>query len=133
MNDNSDREEPLKARRVLSGVELKKLAVGHGFSVDETTGERMIRALQDIVDVLEQRWAELEKLGSAPPLSTTATARWISQRTVATAGDEYGLLTRLRQARDELPQYIEAIRAAKRGYAETETEHRKVIDGLSPS
>lgn len=136
MTDNSDQVEPaplLAMSRVLSGVELKKLAAGQGFSVDDTTGERMIRALQDIVDLLEERWATLEKLASNPPLSVTATARWTAQRTVSTAADEYGLLTQLRQARDELPQYIEAIRTAKRGYSETEAAHRKVIDGLSPS
>ncbi|WP_024877339.1 hypothetical protein [Saccharomonospora piscinae] len=120
-------------QRMLSGVELKELANGRGFAVDETTGDRMIQALQEIVDALEQRWAALEKLGTAPPLSTTATAQWVAQRTVSTAADEAGLLTQLQRARQELPQYIEAIRAAKRGYAEVENAHQGRLDGLSPA
>ncbi|WP_197321686.1 hypothetical protein [Saccharomonospora sp. NB11] len=119
--------------QTLSGVQLKRMAAGQGFSVDDTTGDRMIRALQDMVDLLEERWSMLEKLATNPPLSLTATAQWTAQRTVATAADEHGLLTQLRVARDELPQYIEAIRAAKRGYSETEAAHQKAIDGLSPS
>ncbi|EHK88320.1 hypothetical protein ACWGRK_18555 [Saccharomonospora azurea] len=133
MNVNDDGDQAMVFTRTLSGLELKRMATGQGFSVDDTTGERMIRALQDMVDLLEERWSTLEKLATNPPLSVSATAQWTAQRTVATASDEYGLLTQLRAARDELPQYIEAIRAAKRGYSETEAAHQKSIEGLSPS
>lgn len=115
-------------RRALSGIELKELAESGGFAVDETTGERMIRALEDMIDALNERWAALEKLGSVPPLSTTATANWVAQHTVNTASDDRGLLTQLQRAREELPQYVEAIRAAKRSYADTEGATRSHLD-----
>lgn len=118
-------EQPA-ARRVLSGVELKRLAHNGGFTVDETTGERMIKALEEIIDTLNTRWATLQMLGQSPKLSSTSTARWVAQHTVSTASDERGLLTQLQSARAELPQYVEAIREAKRRYSDTEdgTQHR---------
>ncbi|WP_228713751.1 hypothetical protein [Prauserella endophytica] len=120
----------MAARRALSGVELKQLADRGGFAVDETTGDRMISALEDMIDALNERWAALEKLGTAPPLSTSATAQWVAQHTVRTASDDRGLLTQLQRAREELPQYVEAIRTAKRRYAETESGTRAALDGF---
>lgn len=127
-------EETVRARtRMLSGVELKRLVADGGFTVDETTGERMIKALEDMIDALNARWAALEKLGASPPLSTTATARWVAQHTMHTASDDRGLLTQLQRAREELPQYVEAIREAKRRYADTESSARGALDRFTDS
>jgi hypothetical protein len=104
------------ARHSLSGTELKTLAAHGGFAVDETTGDRMIQALQGIVDSLESRWSALQQFQQSPPMSTTATARWVSDLMVHTATDDRGLLTQLQQARSELPTYIEAIKVAKSNY-----------------
>lgn len=120
-------------RKAASGTQLVKLARAGGFTVDEDTGERMIRALEDMLDALEKRWAALEKLGETPKLSSTATAQWVAQHTVRTAGDEHGLLTQLRRAREELPHYIEAIRTAKRRYAETEGTTVDTLYRVGPS
>lgn len=117
----------------LSGRALKDLADSGGFTVDENTGDQMINALEEMLDALERRWAEIEKLGTAPPLSTSSTGKWVAQHTLHTASDERGMLTQLRAAREELPQYIEAIRAAKRAYAGTESGVRTDLDGLSPA
>ncbi|MDQ0383106.1 hypothetical protein [Amycolatopsis thermophila] len=95
---------------------LKRLATEGGFAVDEQTGEKMIQALQGIVDALEARWSALQAFGQAPPMSDTATARWVSDTMVKTASDERGLLTQLERARAELPTYIEAIRLAQKNY-----------------
>lgn len=100
----------------LSGTELRTLAVNGGFAVDETTGDKMIQALQGIVDSLESRWSALQQFQQSPPMSTTATARWVSDLMVHTATDDRGLLTQLQQARAELPTYIEAIKLAKSNY-----------------
>ncbi|PRX51307.1 hypothetical protein B0I33_101460 [Prauserella shujinwangii] len=121
------------AVRALSGVELKRLADSGGFAVDETTGDRMIRALEEMIDTLDARWAALQKLGTVPPLSTTATARWVARHTANTATDDRGLLTQLQRARAELPQYVEAIRAAKRRYADAETGARTSIERVARS
>ncbi|RZQ61921.1 hypothetical protein [Amycolatopsis suaedae] len=103
-----------------SAVRLKQLAVDGGFRVDEHTGDRMIRALEDTLDSLETRWDSLQKLGTSPPMSSTATANWVSGHMVNTATDGSGLLTRLLEARSEIPTYIEAIRLAKRNYRESD-------------
>ncbi|MEU6646049.1 hypothetical protein ABZ863_26355 [Saccharomonospora sp. NPDC046836] len=129
----SKQQAPTQTARMLSGTELKQLAERGGFAVDETTGDRMISALEDIIDALNERWAELEKLSSPPPLSISATAQWVTQHTVNTAADDRGLLTQLRRAREELPQYIEAIRVAKHRYAETESGTRTTLDGFKPA
>ncbi|GAA4670562.1 MULTISPECIES: hypothetical protein [Amycolatopsis] len=109
-------------QRMLSGVELKQLAKDGGFAVDEHTGDRMIQALQDIIDSLEARWSALEQFQQAPPMSTTATSRWVSDLMVRTATDERGLLTQLQQAKAELPAYIEAIKLAKANYQSQDGE-----------
>ncbi|GAB2959669.1 hypothetical protein LWP59_06190 [Amycolatopsis acidiphila] len=105
-----------ESRRLLSGVELKQMATTGGFAVDETTGDRMIQALQGIIDSLEARWSALQQFQQAPPLSTTATSKWVSDVMVRTAADDRGLLTQLQQAKAELPTYIEAIKLAKSNY-----------------
>ncbi|GAA1211023.1 hypothetical protein [Prauserella alba] len=115
---------------MLSGRELKRMATDGGFAVDETTGNRMISALQDILEALNNRWATLSKLETSPQLSATSTAQWVAQHTVNTASDERGLLTQLRRAREELPQYIEAIREAKRRYSDTESGTRGQLEGF---
>ncbi|GAA1247907.1 hypothetical protein GCM10009676_37670 [Prauserella halophila] len=115
---------------MLSGRELKQMATDGGFAVDETTGNRMISALEDILETLNNRWATLSKLETSPPLSATSTAKWVAQHTVNTAADEHGLLTQLRQAKAELPQYIEAIREAKRRYSDTESGTRGELESF---
>jgi hypothetical protein len=108
------------AHRILSGVELKTLAANGGFAVDETTGNRMVQALQGVIDSLESRWSKLQQFQQTPPMSTTSTAQWVAGHMVSTATDEKGLLTQLQQARAEFPTYIEAINLAKSNYKEQE-------------
>jgi hypothetical protein len=100
----------------LSGMQLKTMATRGGFAVDDATGDRMIQALEGVIDSLTARWHALEKLQESPPLSSTATARWVSGHMVNTATDANGLLTQLQAARDEFPAYVEAIKLAKRNY-----------------
>ncbi|WP_246127927.1 hypothetical protein [Amycolatopsis rhizosphaerae] len=116
---------PMRARTALSGAQLKVLAASGGFAVDETTGDQMIQALEGVVDTLNARWSALQRLGEAPPMSTTATAQWVSNHMQSTGTDERGLLTQLQHARAELPEYIEAIKLAKRNYRsrDEETQH----------
>jgi hypothetical protein len=118
-------------KRVLSGVELKALAADGGFAVDETTGDRMIQALQDIIDTLEARWSALQQFQQAPPMSTTATAKWVSDVMVRTATDERGLLTQLQQAKTELPAYIEAIKLAKANYQSQDGDTGTALNRVS--
>ncbi|HET6504536.1 MAG TPA: hypothetical protein VFG87_27620 [Amycolatopsis sp.] len=108
------------SQRILSGVELKTMAANGGFAVDETTGNRMIQALQGVIDSLESRWSTLQRFQQTPPMSTTSTAQWVAGQMVSTATDEKGLLTQLQQARAEFPTYIEAINLAKSNYKERE-------------
>lgn len=105
----------------LSGTQLKAMATSGGFTVDDTTGNRMIHALEAALETLETRWADLEKLQHDPPLSESPAARWVSKHMVDTASDADGLLTQLQTARREIPLYVEAIQLAKRTYRETET------------
>jgi hypothetical protein len=100
----------------LSGVQLRTLAANGGFAVDETTGDRMIQALQGVIDTLTSRWSALQQFTQSPQLGTSATAQWVSGHMVSTATDAQGLLTQLQQARDEFPTYIEAINLAKQNY-----------------
>lgn len=114
----------------LSGGQLKEMATSGGFVVDETTGNRMIRALEAALDTLESRWADLEKLQQNPPLSDSPTARWVARHMVDTASDADGLLTQLRAARAEIPTYIEAIQLAKRTYGDKETGIGQEFHGI---
>ncbi|HEV7975974.1 hypothetical protein [Amycolatopsis sp.] len=111
-------------REALSGVALKRMAVQGGFAVDDATGDRMIQSLEGVIDSLAARWRELEKLQESPPMSSTATARWVSTHMQQTANDERGLLTQLQQARDEFPTYVEAINLAKKNYLEQDEKVR---------
>lgn len=113
---------PMMAR--LSGTQLKEMATSGGFSVDDTTGNRMIHALEAALQTLETRWADLEKLRHDPPMSESPAARWVAKHMVDTASDADGLLTQLQTARREIPVYIEAIQLAKRAYREAETGAR---------
>jgi hypothetical protein len=114
----------MAARQALSGVELKRMATQGGFAVDDATGNRMIQSLEGVIDSLAARWRELEKLQESPPMSSTATAQWVSTHMQQTANDERGLLTQLQQARDEFPTYVEAINLAKKNYEEQDENVR---------
>jgi hypothetical protein len=114
----------------LSGRKLMELASTGGFAIDDSTGNRMIEALESALQALEDRWSELEKLGQDPPMSDTPAARWVAQHMVATAADADGLLTQLRAAREEFPTYVEAIQLAKRAYRETETGIGQTFSGI---
>lgn len=116
------------AKRMLSGTELRTFARSGGFAVDETTGDRMIAALQGVLDSLEARWSALQQFQQRPLMSTTATAQWVANHMVNTATDEKGLLTQLQQARSEFPAYIDAIKQAKANYRE---QDQKTQDTLS--
>ncbi|MGB3442658.1 MAG: hypothetical protein WBA97_28275 [Actinophytocola sp.] len=114
----------------LSGTQLKAMATSGGFSVDDTTGNRMIHALEAALETLETRWADLEKLQHDPPMSESPAARWVGRHMVDTASDAEGLLTQLRTARREIPVYVAAIQLAKRTYRETETGVRGRLHGI---
>lgn len=124
--------QPAEPRMVarLSGTQLKAMATTGGFAVDDTTGNRMIHALEAALETLETRWADLEKLQHTPPMSESPAARWVAKHMVDTASDADGLLTQLRTARREIPVYIEAIQLAKRAYRETETGVRGQLRGI---
>jgi hypothetical protein len=118
----SQQQATARVQSALSGVQLKALAVSGGFAVDENTGDRMIQALEGVIDTLTARWSALQQFGQSPQLSTTATAQWVAGHMVNTATDAQGLLTQLQQARDEFPTYIEAIKLAKQNYRSRDQE-----------
>lgn len=128
-----DGKQQSEQARMLSGTQLKRLAVSGGFAVDENTGNRMITALEGVIDTLSARWAAIERLRDEPRLSTTATAKFVSSHMVGTAADERGLLTQLQQAKAEFPAYVEAIRIAKRNYRQREEETGETITRTAPT
>jgi hypothetical protein len=127
---------PLSPTRVeaplLSGRELKTMAMQGGFAVDDATGNEMIKALEGIIDSLNSRWQALQKIGDTPQLSATATAQWVSGHMQNTATDGQGLLTQLQQAKNEFPTYVEAIKLAKRNYQEQDEHVRQTISEVKP-
>jgi hypothetical protein len=116
----------------LSGVLLRSMASQGGFAVDDTTGDRMIQSLEGVIDSLTARWNALAKLAQAPPMSTTATARWVADHMVNTATDAQGLLTQLQQARDEFPTYVEAIKLAQKNYRERDDVSQQTFAKIHP-
>ncbi|RSM83395.1 hypothetical protein DL991_02945 [Amycolatopsis sp. WAC 01375] len=128
MTEEAQQLQPMMAVRAkLAGTELKALAKQGRFAVDESTGEEMIRSLQGVIDSLEERWSALTKLRNTPPMSSTATARWVSEHMHGTATDAQGLLTQLEAARAEFPTYVEAIELAKRNYRERDDENQRTL------
>jgi hypothetical protein len=63
-------------------------------------------------------------------MSSTATGQWVAQHMSATANDAQGLLTQLQAARDEFPTYIEAIKLAKKNYADRESGTKSTLTHL---
>ena len=114
----------------LAGAQLKRLAQSGGFAIDDTTGNQLIEALEGVLESLEQRWANLQRLHDAPALSRTATGQWVSAHMVSTAADEHGLVTQLQAARQEFPTYIEAIKLAKQNYKSREETTRTTLTSL---
>jgi hypothetical protein len=114
----------------LAGARLKQLAKSGGFAIDDTTGNQLIEALEGVLESLEQRWANLQRLHDAPAMSRTATGQWVSAHMVSTAADEHGLVTQLQAARQEFPTYIEAIRLAKKNYKSREETTRTTLTSL---
>jgi hypothetical protein len=124
---------PMMAARVgLAGTQLKRMAQQGGFAVDDSTGNEMIRSLEGVIDSLEERWSALTKLQQSPPMSGTATARWVSGHMLGTATDAQGLLTQLQAARAEFPTYVEAIELAKRNYRERDDENQRSLTRINP-
>ncbi|NBH09108.1 hypothetical protein [Amycolatopsis sp. SID8362] len=118
------------ARVGLAGAQLKRLAQSGGFAIDDTTGNQLIEALEGVLESLEQRWANLQRLHDAPAMSRTATGQWVSAHMVNTAADDHGLVTQLQAARQEFPTYIEAIRLAKKNYKSREENTRATLTSL---
>jgi hypothetical protein len=114
----------------LAGAQLKRLAQSGGFAIDDTTGNQLIEALEGVLESLEQRWANLQRLHDAPAMSRTATGQWVSAHMVSTAADEHGLVTQLQAARQEFPTYIEAIKLAKKNYKSREETTRTTLTSL---
>jgi hypothetical protein len=108
-----------------TGAFLRTAAEQGGFAVDETTGNRMIRALEAVLESLESRWARLRSVGESPRISATPAAQHVAARVLDTATDDRGLLTQLEAVRREIPVYVEAISLAKRNYAEREQTARE--------
>ncbi|MEU9688679.1 hypothetical protein [Amycolatopsis japonica] len=127
MTEEAQELQPLMAAHkvAFASARLKEMAKQGGFAVDETTGQEMIRSLQGVIDSLEERWSALTKLQKSPPMSSTATARWVSEHMHGTATDAQGLLTQLQAARAEFPTYIEAIELAQRNYRERDTQNQR--------
>ncbi|MGK4593482.1 hypothetical protein [Amycolatopsis sp. w19] len=127
MTEEAQELQPMMAARkvAFASARLKEMAKQGGFAVDETTGQEMIRSLQGVIDSLEERWSALTKLQKSPPMSSTATARWVSEHMHGTATDARGLLTQLQAARAEFPTYIEAIELAQRNYRERDTQNQR--------
>ncbi|MDT8913229.1 hypothetical protein [Amycolatopsis sp. PS_44_ISF1] len=120
--------EPLKP--MLSGRKMVDLARSGSFSVDDTTGDKMIAALEAVIDTLEHRWSALQKVGERPAMSSTATGEWVAQHMSNTANDAQGLLTQLQAAKNEFPTYIEAIKLAKKNYADRESGTKATLKNL---
>ncbi|MFD6070625.1 MULTISPECIES: hypothetical protein [Amycolatopsis] len=129
MTEEAQALEPVIAARkvAFASARLKEMAKQGSFAVDESTGQEMIRSLQGVIDSLEERWSALTKLQKTPPMSSTATARWVSQHMHGTATDAQGLLTQLEAARAEFPTYVEAIELAKRNYRERDEENQRTL------
>ena len=124
-------QKAMAAVRVgLAGAQLKRLAQSGGFAIDDTTGNRLIEALEGVLESLEARWASLQRLHDAPAMSRTATGQWVAAHMVNTAADENGLVTQLQAARQEFPTYIEAIKLAKKNYKSREESTQATLHSL---
>ncbi|WP_409464221.1 hypothetical protein [Amycolatopsis sp. GA6-003] len=126
-----DRMAPVTATRaLLPARQLKTLAERGSFAVDDSTGDKMIAALEGVVDALQARWNALEKVGVAPAMSKSPAGQFVSRHMAETARDAKGLLTQLQAARDEFPTYVEAIKLAKKNYKEREHSSAETFERI---
>ncbi|MFD2469415.1 hypothetical protein [Amycolatopsis silviterrae] len=114
----------------LPARQLKTLAERGSFAVDDSTGDKMITALEGVVDALQARWNALEKVGEFPAMSKSPAGMFVGQQMARTARDQQGLLTQLQAARDEFPTYVEAIKLAKKNYKEREDSSKQTFDRI---
>ncbi|WP_037365105.1 hypothetical protein [Amycolatopsis orientalis] len=115
---------------LLPARQLKTLAERGSFAVDDSTGDKMIAALEGVVDALQARWNALEKVGVAPAMSKSPAGQFVSKHMAETARDAQGLLTQLQAARDEFPTYVEAIKLAKKNYKEREHSSAETFERI---
>ncbi|WP_020660143.1 hypothetical protein [Amycolatopsis benzoatilytica] len=113
--------------------QLRTLASQGSFAVDDTTGDKMIAALEGVVDALQARWSALQKVGRTPQMSDSPAAQWVSKQMTDTAADQQGLLTQLQAAKDAFPTYVEAIRLAKQNYKDREHTSRETFKTIGRS
>ncbi|WP_116203889.1 hypothetical protein [Amycolatopsis circi] len=114
----------------LPARQLKVLAERGSFAVDDSTGDKMIAALQGVLDALEAHVQLIEKIAGVPPMSTSPAGVFVSKHMAETARDQQGLVTQLQAANKEFPTYVEAIKLAKKNYKEREHSSRETFERI---
>ncbi len=114
----------------LPARQLKTLAERGSFAVDDSTGDKMIAALQGVLDALEAHVHLIEKIAGVPAMSKSPAGMFVSKHMAETARDQQGLVTQLQAAHREFPTYVEAIKLAKKNYKEREHSSREAFERI---
>lgn len=92
-----------------------------GFGVDLATGERMATSISDMIDRLDQRMRDMERLRRRPQLGDLPEAVAVADLdTLVASGDQQSLEFALQAFRRALVHAEEAVRLGMANYAETE-------------
>ncbi|MGW7537349.1 hypothetical protein [Amycolatopsis sp. NPDC054798] len=114
----------------LPARQLKTLAERGSFAVDDNTGDKMIAALQGVLDSMEAHVRLMEKIAEVPAMSKSPAGVFVSKHMAETARDQQGLVTQLQAAHKEFPTYVEAIKLAKKNYKEREHSSRETFERI---
>lgn len=93
-----------------------------GFTVSDEFAKPLIAELERLITTVDEIGSS-QLLATAPKMSDSHTAQWISAKMHASAVGELGMLPGLRRAATTmLPKLIEALEITRRRYRETEDQ-----------
>ncbi|WP_424188924.1 hypothetical protein ACOBQX_11425 [Actinokineospora sp. G85] len=92
------------------------------FAVNETGGQALIAAIDQLLDWLDMNQFTLRNLEQEPPLGSSNAAQVMKPYMASVATDHEGFLTQLRALGESLKQARQGIETAMRNYEQTDSD-----------
>ncbi|PPK67566.1 hypothetical protein V5P93_005407 [Actinokineospora auranticolor] len=95
---------------------LRSAATDGGFAVNETGGQALLTAIQNMLDWIDGQQYNFQLLSREPQLGSTNAAAIMKPFMVSVATDERGFVTQVMALRDSLEEAKAAIKDAMKNY-----------------